>query len=261
MKRIGFIGVGNMGSAMAHACAKIENAQVTVFDTNPKAYCTLETNITVAESIKDLMKSCEIIVLSIKPQYYADVAREIQDKIEEKHLIVTVSPSHSLEQMCQLLGQNVKIVRTMPNTPALVGQGVTAYCYNTLINEESLDDFKRYFESFGMLIKMPEHLMPAIVATTGSSPAYVYLFIEAMADAAVSFGLPRQTAYEIVAKTLIGSAEMVLKTGKHPGVLKDAVTSPAGTTIEAILALEEAGFRNSVIKGMQACYNKVYRMS
>lgn len=261
MKRIGFIGIGNMGGAMARACATLKEAKVTVYDINPQMYQGIDDTIEKASTIKDLVQTCDLIVLSIKPQYYQSVIDEIKEMIEERQLLITVSPSHSLEKIQQLFGKIVHVIRTMPNTPALIGQGVTAYCYEEQMDEALLKDFKTYFESFGTLLKVPESLMPAIVATTGSSPAYIYLFIEAMADAAVSFGLPRAMAYEMVAKTLIGSAQMVLQTGKHPGELKDAVTSPAGTTIDAVIALEEAGFRNSIIKGMQACYHKVYRMS
>lgn len=261
MKKIGFIGAGNMGSAMAKACAKLKDAQVMVYDINPQMYQSLEHTIQKAETIKALVQTCELIVLSVKPQYYKEVIEEIKELITTNQLVITVSPSHSLEKTQQLFGKTLSVIRTMPNTLALIGQGVTAYCYEGQIDETLLKDFKSYFESFGTLIKVPESLMPAIVATTGSSPAYIYMFIEAMADAAVSFGLPRAMAYEMVAQTLVGSAKMVLETGQHPGQLKDAVTSPAGTTIDAVIALEEAGFRNSVIKGMQACYHKVYRMS
>lgn len=264
MKTIGFIGAGNMGGAMAKACAKIAENQVLIFDTNAKVYTTFENvpNIKVAESIEQLIEKCDYVVMSIKPQYYQEVGRQVKAAIEKEKIVITVAPSYSLEDLKSLLGEKVKIVRTMPNTPALVGEGITAYCYDdTLVTEEELKDFIVYFGSFGKLIKVNETLMAGVVAATGSSPAYVYMFIEAMADAAVSFGIPRQAAYEMVAQAVKGSAQMVLETGQHPGVLKDAVTSPAGTTIKAVLAMEEAGFRNSVIKGMEACYQQVIDMS
>lgn len=264
MKRIGFIGVGNMGGAMAKACAKVNEAQVWIYDANPNIYSEFEAckNIECAENVEELVTACDYIVMSIKPQYYKVVAEQIQKSIRAEQTVITVAPSFTLEDMGSLFGESVKVIRTMPNTPALIGQGVTAYCYDeNRIEEEVLKDFIVYFESFGTLIKVDEKLMPAVVATTGSSPAYVYLFIEAMADAAVSFGMPRAMAYQMASMAIKGSAEMVLQTGKHPGELKDAVTSPGGTTIKAVLAMEDSGFRNSVIKAMEACYQQVIDMS
>lgn len=264
MKTIGFIGAGNMGSAMAKACAKVNEARVWIYDTNQNIYSTFEAckGIECADSVEDLMAACDYIVMSIKPQYYEVVAKQIKKNIKSKHIIITVAPSFTLEDMRSLLGGTVQLIRTMPNTPALIGEGVTAYCYDeNRMEEEMLKDFITYFQSFGTLIKVDEKLMPAVVATTGSSPAYAYLFIEAMADAAVSFGMPRAMAYQMASMAIKGSAEMILQTGKHPGELKDAVTSPAGTTIKAVLAMEESGFRNSVIKGMEACYHQVIDMS
>ncbi len=257
MLTIGFIGAGNMGGAMANASSKI--GEVYIYDKNTAVYNNFPAEIKRADSINEVLQNCKIIVLSIKPQFYADVIAEIKGKIGEDQLVVTVSPSHTLQNMKDALG-DVKLIRTMPNTPALIGSGVTAYTTVDTIDEELLDAFKAYFESFGSLTFVNEKLMPAVVAATGSSPAYVYMFIEAMADAAVSFGMPRAQAYEMVAAAVKGSAEMVLETKKHPGELKDAVTSPAGTTIDAVIALEDAGFRSAVIKGMQACYNKVLNM-
>lgn len=264
MKAIGFIGAGNMGGAMAKACATLKEAQVWVYDTNQAIYGEFENNkeIKCAKSIKELMEACEYVVMSIKPQYYKEVAREMKQIMQPEQIIITVAPSFTLSDMRNLLGDSVYLIRTMPNTPALIGQGVTAYCYDkNQIQEDSLKDFITYFQTFGVLIKVEEHLMPSVVATTGSSPAYVYLFIEAMADAAVSMGMPRSMAYEMASLAIKGSAEMVLQTKKHPGELKDAVTSPGGTTIKAVLAMEESGFRSSVIKGMEACYQQVIDMS
>lgn len=263
MKTIGFIGAGNMGGAMAKACAKVSKNKVCIYDVDATKYQAFSdlNNIAACESIEDLMSKCDYIVMSVKPQYYGVVGKTVKDCVKKEQIIITVAPSYTLDDMKALLGNEVKLVRTMPNTPALVGEGITAFCHETGITDEELEDFKVYFGSFGKLIKVDEKLMPAVVAATGSSPAYVYMFIEAMADAAVSFGMPRVMAYEMISQAVKGSAEMVLETGNHPGALKDAVTSPGGTTIKAVLAMEEAGFRNSVIKGMQACYQQVIDMS
>lgn len=263
MKTIGFIGAGNMGGAMARACAKLKEGKVWIYDVNPSVYSHFEVSETmhIATTIEVLMEACDIVVLSVKPQFYEEVCADIKEKITKDQLIVTVAPSYDIESLKKLLGE-VKLIRTMPNTPALVGEGVTAYCYEEgSIEKEDIEAFEMYFATFGKLILVKEHLMPAVVAVSGSSPAYGYMFIEAMADAAVSMGMPRAMAYEMAALSIKGACEMILQTGKHPGELKDAVTSPAGTTIKAVLAMEEAGFRNSVIKGMEACYQQVIDMS
>ena len=153
----------------------------------------------------------------------------------------------------RLFGKNVKIVRTMPNTPALVGEGMTAACPNEYMTKEEIAYVLTLLESFGRVEIIPERLMDTVVSVSGSSPAYVFMFIEAMADAAVSGGMPRAQAYQFAAQAVLGSAKMVLETGKHPGELKDMVCSPAGTTIEAVRVLEEKGFRSSVIEAMKTC--------
>lgn len=263
MKTIGFIGVGNMGGAMAKACAKVSENKVWVYDVDSIRYQAFSDtkNIAAAQSIEELMEKCDYVVMSVKPQYYGVVGQSVKACVKSEQIIITVAPSYTLEDMKTLFGNEVKLVRTMPNTPALVGEGITAFCHEASVTDSELEDFKLYFESFGKLVKVDEKLMPAVVAATGSSPAYVYMFIEAMADAAVSFGMPRTMAYEMISQAVKGSAQMVLETGEHPGALKDAVTSPGGTTIKAVLAMEEAGFRNSVIKGMEACYQQVLDMS
>jgi pyrroline-5-carboxylate reductase len=144
----------------------------------------------------------------------------------------------------------------MPNTPALVGEGITGVCKNPYVTEEQMASVGRILSSCGLVEEVAEHQMEAVVAVSGSSPAYVFLFIEAMADAAVAEGMPRAQAYRFASQAILGSAKMVLETGKHPGELKDMVCSPAGTTIEAVRVLEEKGFRSAVIEAMHACAEK-----
>lgn len=157
-------------------------------------------------------------------------------------------------------GGQKKIIRTMPNTPALVCEGITAVCPNGNISNEELKSVCNLLESFGKAEVIPESMMDAVIAVSGSSPAYVFLFIEAMADAAVAEGMPRAQAYQFAAQSVLGSAKMVLETGKHPGELKDMVCSPAGTTIEAVRVLEQEGFRGSVMSCMRACADKSRNM-
>ena len=157
------------------------------------------------------------------------------------------------EQLEEQFGKDVKIVRTMPNTPAMVGEGMTAVCPNEHLTEDEIAYVKSLLESFSRAEIVPERLMDVVTAVSGSSPAYVFMLIEAMADAAVSGGMPRKQAYQFAAQAVLGSAKMVLDTGKHPGELKDMVCSPAGTTIEAVRTLEELGFRSSIIEAMKVC--------
>ena len=182
--------------------------------------------------------------------------KEIRDEVSTEQIIVTIAAGVSMEAAERQFGKEVKIVRVMPNTPALVGEGMSGLCCNEYVTEEEFDLVHKIFESFGKAEKITENLMDAVVGVSGSGPAYVYMFIEAMADAAVADGMPRAMAYELAAQTVYGSAKMVLETGKHPGELKDMVCSPAGTTIEAVRVLEEKGLRSAVIEGQMACVKK-----
>lgn len=180
---------------------------------------------------------------------------EIQPTLPGGQIIVTIAPGKTLAWLGERLG-DVKIVRTMPNTPALVGEGITGVCKNNLVTEDEFAYVLKLLSSFGLAEAIPESLMDAVVSVSGSSPAYVFLFIEAMADAAVADGMPRAQAYKFAAQAVLGSAKMVLETGKHPAELKDMVCSPAGTTIEAVRVLEEKGFRGAVMDAMKACTAK-----
>ena len=145
----------------------------------------------------------------------------------------------------------------MPNTPALLGEGMTGVSYDrSLFTEQEQNTIRRFFESFGKMELLPEELLNAVTCVSGSAPAYIYMFIEALADAGVKYGMPRKTAYRMAAQAVVGSAKMVLETGKHPGELKDDVCSPGGTTIYAVAMLEEYGLRNAVIRASDACYKK-----
>lgn len=260
-KKIGFIGCGNMASAMIggilsagvlkpeemivsnHTALKLEKAKEQF------GIETTQDNHTVAAE-------SEILVLAVKPQFYGKVIEEISDDVPDASIVVTLAPGKTLEKLQNTFGRDLKIIRTMPNTPALVREGMTALCPGKLVTEEELGMVSRIFSAFGRTEVVSEAMMDAVVAVSGSSPAYVFLLIEAMADAAVMGGLPREKAYTFAAQSVFGSAKMMLETGKHPGELKDMVCSPAGTTIEAVAALERAGFRGSVIEAMRACMEK-----
>lgn len=212
-----------------------------------------EHGIQVTADNRRAAKESEVLILSVKPQFYAETIAEIRDCIREEQLIITIAPGKTLAWLEEQFQKPVKIVRTMPNTPALVGEGMTAACPNRYVTDEEKDYALELLGAFGRVEIVPERLIDAVVAVSGSSPAYVFMFIEAMADAAVSEGMPRPQAYQFAAQAVYGSAKMVMETGKHPGELKDMVCSPAGTTIEAVRVLEERGFRSAVIEAMKAC--------
>ena len=256
--KIGFIGCGNMASAMiggiiAKGLYKAEEIIVSdAMDSSlERAKETLKVN-TVKDN-KEVVKQAEIIVLSVKPQFYEDVIEEICKEVRDEQLIITIAPGKTLKWLDENFGKPVKLIRCMPNTPALVGEGITGVCQNENVTLEELEKAGEILNCFGSYEVVPEHLMDVVVSVSGSSPAYVFMFIEAMADAAVADGMPRAQAYKFAAQSVLGSAKMVLETGKHPGELKDMVCSPAGTTIEAVRVLEEKGFRSSVIEAMKAC--------
>ena len=263
--RLGFIGCGNMATAMMKGIIEnqiLDNGQIIGSDVSEtsteKAKNTL--GITVTNDNKKVVEESEIIVLSIKPQYYESVISEIKNSVKADQIVVTIAPGKTLEWLGNQFGNNVKIVRTMPNTPALVGAGITAVCYNDNVDDNELEQVVTLLKGFGKCEIIPESLMDVVVSVSSSSPAYVFMFIEAMADAAVADGMPRDKAYEFAAQAVLGSAKMVLDTGKHPGELKDMVCSPAGTTIEAVRVLEEKGMRSAVIEAMKACTRKAKGM-
>jgi len=212
--------------------------------------------INVTEDNKKAASESEVLVLSVKPQYYAETIKEIKDCVREDQLIITIAPGKTLKWLEEQFEKKVKIVRAMPNTPALVGEGMTAACANDAVTEEEKEYALKILRSFGKVEIVAENMIDAVVAVSGSAPAYVFMFIEAMADAGVKLGLPRAKAYKLAEQSILGSAKLALETGKHPGVLKDEVCSPGGTTIEAVIDLEKNGFRNTVISAIEKCANK-----
>lgn len=260
MSNIGFIGTGNMGYAMlkgAISSISPENVGVTDRSFDKAESIAQETGVRHFESNADCVKNCKYVVFSIKPQVYENVVDEIRKYVDDSKIIISLAPNVSIEMLNGMFGKNVRVVRLMPNTPALVGEGMTGYCYDdALFNEEEKTFLVDLFNSFGKAVKVSEKIMSAVVCASGSSPAYVFMFIEALADSVVKYGMSRDDAYTFVAQTVLGSAKMVLESGEHPGVLKDRVCSPGGTTIRAVEKLEECGLRNALFKATEACYNK-----
>ncbi len=208
--------------------------------------------INTSTNNKDVVRAVDVVFLSVKPQQYEAVINEIKDEVLPEHLIISIAPGKTIQWLESRFEKPIKLIRTMPNTPALVGEGLTSYCENNLVNADDLALVEKLLTSFGKIEHVKESLIDVASAVGGSGPAFVYQFIEALADGAVCGGLPRKQAYEIAAQTVLGSAKMVLETDKHPGQLKDDVCSPGGSTIKGVEVLETAAFRGAVMKAVKA---------
>lgn len=259
--KIGFIGCGNMASAMIGGIVKkgvLKPEEVIASNRSSGKLEAIKEEYGICTTLDntEVAREAEIIVLAVKPFFYEDVIKEIKKEVKKSQIIVTITVGFDMERITYLFGQELKIFHTMPNTPALVGEGITAISYNEEVTKEDIEQVRYIFGGFGKTEIISEDQMDAFVAVGGSSPAYVYMFIEAMADQAVSEGIPRAQAYRFAAQAVKGAAEMVLETGKHPGELKDMVCSPKGTTIEAVMELEKRGFRSSIMEAMKACVKK-----
>lgn len=262
--QFGFIGMGNMGYAMLKGLLKEYGPAEMTFsarDREKMADVAAKTDVMPSDSNTACAEQSKYLVLAVKPQQYDAVIEEIRDVVDEGQAIISIAPGITAADLQGRFGKRCRVVRAMPNTPALVGEGMTGVCYDAgQFSGEEQETICRLFKSFGKMEIVEEKLMDALACASGSSPAYVYLFIEALADSVVKYGIPRAKAYGLVAQTVLGSAQMVLETGEHPGMLKDKVCSPGGTTIEGVSALEEYGFRNAVIKATDACYAKCKKM-
>ena len=262
--RFGFIGAGNMAQAMIGGILKaklVSKDEIIASAATQKTLDAVKDKFGVQTTLDNQeIAKADMIFLAVKPVYCEQVLREIKDKLTKDRIIVSIAAGKTMAWLEEQLGKDTKIVRTMPNTPALVGEGLTAVCPNEQVTDKELTQVCEVLESFGKAEVIKESMMDAVIAVSGSSPAYVFMFIEAMADAAVAEGMPRAQAYRFAAQSVLGSAKMVLETGKHTGELKDMVCSPAGTTIEAVRVLEQTGFRGSVMECMKACADKSRNM-
>lgn len=265
-KNIGFIGCGNMAQAIIGGIVKsgvVEPSKVIASNpsTGKLEKVKAQYNITITQDNIEVAKTSDILIIAVKPNLHTKVISEIKTNLKEDVIIVTIAAGITIEFIEKSIGESVKVVRTMPNTPALVGEGMTAICRNKQVTEKELDMVIKLFESCGKTEIIDEKLMDAIPAISGSSPAYVYMFIEALADGGVLSGIPREKAYKLAAQAVLGAAKMVLETGTHPGELKDNVCSPGGTTIEAVYTLEKNNFRGTVISAMESCTEKTIKMT
>ena len=259
--KLGIIGLGNMATAMLGGIIKaglFAPGDITGSDAlqSQRDKAKNDLKIGVCEDNTEALKGSDYVILAVKPQVYEKVLEQIKGAVDDSQVIISIAPGKTLSYLSDKLGSSKKIVRLMPNTPALVGEGCTGVCKNDNVTDEESAFVMKMLEGFGKAYEVKESQMDAVVAVSGSSPAYVFMLIDAMADGAVAQGLDRATAIKMASQAVLGSAKMVLETGKHPAELKDMVCSPAGTTIDAVAVLEEAGFRGAVIDAMEACAEK-----
>ena len=263
-KMIGFIGAGNMGSAMIGGildASLVTTSQIIASAHSPETLDKIRTKFSIetTQSNEVVAERSDILFLAVKPNKFAEVLPQIKDHLKPDCIVVSIAAGQPISNIEAILGK-IKLVRAMPNTPALVGAAMSALCPNDKVTAEEVKLIESLFTSFGRAEVVPESMMDAVVGVSGSSPAYVYMFIEAMADAAVAQRMPRKQAYQFAAQAVLGSAKLLLETGMHPGELKDMVCSPAGTTIEGVRILEKNGFRSAVFEALQGAADKGKKM-
>ena len=267
MKSLGIIGAGSMGISIMRVvldAGYIRQNQLTVFDTNMQKLEELSRelpSVTYCDHALDLARQCDMIILAVKPHVLSDVLETISSALSGKALI-SIAAGWTVKMLSDALeGTGATFLRVMPNTPAMVGEGMTALCEEYTLSEEDFSFAQGIFEALGRTVVLPERLFDGVIALSGSSPAYVYMLIEAMMQGGVQQGIPKDIAIQMAAQSVLGSALMVLSSGEHPAVLRDAVCSPGGTTIDAVAVLEKNGFRSAVLEAMEACAEKSRKMS
>ncbi len=263
-RKISFIGTGNMGGALIRSI-RSEQLYITDYNMEKATELAAEVGCETASDNSEAIALGEFIFLCVKPQVIGSVIEEISPALNaamekgEHKVLVSIAAGMALDTLRSRLSgpcRDLPFVRLMPNTPASIGKGMIALTCGADVPDETVEDVMDILSNAGRVSRLPEHLMNAFSAVAGCSPAFVYMFIEAMADGAVMAGLSRQDALTYAAQAVMGSASMVLETGMHPGALKDAVCSPAGSTIAGVAALERNGFRSATIEAITDAYHK-----
>jgi pyrroline-5-carboxylate reductase len=258
---LGFLGAGKMATALARGIIRaglVTEKQVLAADPSSAARTAFKktTGASATTSNLDVMEFASVLILAVKPDYAGSVLNEVRDTFTRDHLLISIVAGLPLAKMEGALGAEARLVRVMPNTPALLGCSATGYALSKAARTEDDRLAQKLFSAVGVAFPLKESLLDAVTGLSGSGPAYVYLFIEALSDGGVASGLPRDVATQLAAQTVLGGARMVLETGLHPGALKDMVTSPGGTTIEGLHELEKAKFRGGVISAVRAATEK-----
>ena len=261
--KLGFIGAGNMGGAILKgilAGGKVEANNIFIRNSSDSSTqnAAQKNGVQACSSLKELAQKSDIVFIGVKPYLVAKVLGEIKDELKYK-IVISMAASVEIRDIEAIIPE-IKVVRIMPNTPVEVGAGVLGVSFSELISKDEQPEIVELFDNIGKVEVISEKDMAGLTAISGSGPAYVYMFIEALADGAVLNGLRRDVAYRLAVNTVLGSAKMVLETNEHPGKLKDDVCSPAGSTIEAVRVLEKNNFRSAVIECERACFEKLSKM-
>ena len=260
MATFGFIGIGNMGGAIAIAAAKAHDpGDIWVSAGRPEHAAEFAARHgMVAATNEQIAKECKFVILGVKPQFMPQVLGALRPILEVRTdcVLVTMAAGLPMQHIANIVGGGYPVIRIMPNTPARIGRGVIQYDWNDRCRKEDVDTFLGAMGQAGWLSHLPERLIDAGSAVAGSGPAFAAMFIEAMADAGVSCGLPRKPAVEYAAQTLVGTAMLMMESGAHPGAMKDAVCSPGGSTIQGVRKLEQAGFRGGIMEAIIATCEK-----
>lgn len=262
---IGFLGAGRMATALASGCIRARvavAADMLAADVAPGAReaFTRDTTVRSVNSNAEVVRACPVLVLAVKPDQVGAVLAEIRPHYTPNHLLISIAAGVPLARMEEALEAGARVVRVMPNTPALVGSSATGYAVGRAATAADAEVVQRIFAAVGVAFQVKEALLDAVTGLSGSGPAYAYLMIEALSDGGVAAGLPREVATRLAAQTLLGAARMVLETGLHPGALKDMVTSPGGTTIEGLHELEKGGLRGVLMSAVRAATDKSRRL-
>lgn len=258
---IGFLGAGKMGTALAKgfiSAGLVQANDVRAFDPIKEtgAAFAKETGAKIARSNVEVAKSANVLVVAVKPGNVPELLSEIRDSMTPNHLVISIAAGVPIAKFESSLGEKTRIIRVMPNTPALLGASATAYALGKSATAADGELCKKLFSAVGLAFQLKEALLDAVTGLSGSGPAYIYMIIEALSDGGVASGLPRDVATKLAAQTVLGSAKMVLETGIHPGALKDMVTSPGGTTIEGVHELEKGKLRGTLINAVRAASEK-----
>ncbi len=258
---IGFLGAGKMATALARGLARAKLAEPgQIFASDPivaaRESFARETGGKSVASNSEVVKSAKVIFLSVKPDQAAAVLDDVRESFSSEHLLISIAAGVPIAKLEGALSAGARVIRVMPNTPALVGESASAYALGKAATAADGDLAQKLFSSVGVAMQVKEALLDAVTGLSGSGPAYVYQFIEALSDGGVAAGLPRDVATKLAAQTVLGAAKMVLETGIHPGALKDQVTSPGGTTIEGLHELEKGKLRGTVMSAVRAATEK-----
>lgn len=265
-KRIGIIGLGKMGEALISGLNKpklIESISLNATDIviQRRDYISKKYNVLCYSDSENVIVNSDIIIIAVQPKDMKNILNSIREKLTTKHLLISIATGISIEYISKCLMKDIQIIRAMPNTPCMIGEGMIAIAYTNNVTEENLRVAKEIFSSIGRVIVTEEKYFNAITGLSGSGPAYIYLVIEALADGGVKVGIPKSISIELAAQTVLGSAKMILETCEHPAKLRDMVTTPGGTTISGLMELEDGKIRAAFMRAVEKATKRAIELS